>query len=241
MATLNEIAYNILNIARSGRSSDDDTISINQIKHWVHYYRGSLLQNYTANGRKIHPNCLQILRKEIVSGSCANEGIIRQVPGVLSFNGQRAIERVESCLDDQGTLCDCKTHLPTNKNRIRFQKYNRFTHGNSVNSKNIFRWYIEPQGFTDNDKMAIILPDWNSDMNISKVWAVFSNPEDIEGYDADHEYPFPNELVQTLVENILAKELGVIVRLPSDELNDSRGVVTQAPAAKVKTSAAKTK
>ena len=27
MASLNEIAYNILNIARSGRSSDDDTLS----------------------------------------------------------------------------------------------------------------------------------------------------------------------------------------------------------------------
>ena len=96
MSTLNEIAYNILNIARSGRSSDDDTLSLNQIKHWVHYYRGNLLQKYTSNGRIIHPNCLQVLVAPVIEGECS-QGRINQVPDVMSFSGQRAIERVETC------------------------------------------------------------------------------------------------------------------------------------------------
>ena len=96
MATLNEIAYNILNIARSGISSDDDTLSINQIKHWIHYYRGALLQKYTSNGRKIHPNCLQVWIAPVINAEC-DQGRIDQVPDVMSFSGQRAIERIETC------------------------------------------------------------------------------------------------------------------------------------------------
>ena len=85
MATLNEIAYNILNIARSGISSDDDTLSINQIKHWIHYYRGALLQKYTSNGRKIHPNCLQVWIAPFINAE-GDQGRIDQVPDVMSFS-----------------------------------------------------------------------------------------------------------------------------------------------------------
>ena len=121
MATLNEIAYNILNIARSGRSSDDDSLSINQIKHWVNYYRGSLLQKYTSNGRKIHPNCLQILVAPVVEGAC-EVGRIDQVPDVMSFSGQRAIERVETC-DPNGWQFPSETTMSTAEELIVYVYY----------------------------------------------------------------------------------------------------------------------
>jgi len=42
MITLNEIAYNIKNLAYGGKSSTENNISINQIKHWIHYHRAKI-------------------------------------------------------------------------------------------------------------------------------------------------------------------------------------------------------
>lgn len=43
MATLNEIAYNIKNIAEGGVAPDDSNITLKQIKHMIHYHRANLL------------------------------------------------------------------------------------------------------------------------------------------------------------------------------------------------------
>ena len=49
--TLNEIAYNILNLVRGGRSSNNDHISLDQIKFNVQYYRAMYIRrDFTRNG-----------------------------------------------------------------------------------------------------------------------------------------------------------------------------------------------
>ena len=49
--TLNEIAYNILNLVRGGRSNNNDHISISQIKFNIKYYRAMLIRrDFTRNG-----------------------------------------------------------------------------------------------------------------------------------------------------------------------------------------------
>ena len=56
MATLNELAYNIRNIARSGQgNSDDDRLTIAQIKFWIGYYRAEGVLQTTNYGKDIHP------------------------------------------------------------------------------------------------------------------------------------------------------------------------------------------
>lgn len=126
---------------------------------------------------------------------------------------------------DNIDICNCKEHIPTNKDRVRFQQFNRFTPGFAVNSKNIYRWYIEPQGFTSHNRVSIVYPDWDASKNVARIWAVYSNPEDVPGFDANHEYPFPDELLPSLVEEVLTKELKMTISLPTDELNDGRGSI----------------
>ena len=46
--TLNEIAYNILNIVRGGRSNNDDHISLSQIKFNIKHYRAMLIRRDLA-------------------------------------------------------------------------------------------------------------------------------------------------------------------------------------------------
>ena len=48
--TLNEIAYNILNLAYGGKNSEENNISLRQVKHWVHYHRAKLIADNIDKG-----------------------------------------------------------------------------------------------------------------------------------------------------------------------------------------------
>ena len=49
--TLDEIAYNILNLLRGGRTHNDELISIDQIKFNIQHYRAMLIRrDYARNG-----------------------------------------------------------------------------------------------------------------------------------------------------------------------------------------------
>ena len=55
MASLNEIAYNIKNIAYGGGSTTgEETIGIRQIKFWIHYYRAQLILEESKRGKGVH-------------------------------------------------------------------------------------------------------------------------------------------------------------------------------------------
>ena len=50
MITLNEIAYNIKNLAYGGMTSLENSISLKQIKHWIHYHRAKLISDNLNKG-----------------------------------------------------------------------------------------------------------------------------------------------------------------------------------------------
>jgi len=50
MITLNEIAYNIKNLAYGGSTSTENSISLRQIKHWIHYHRAKLIADNIDKG-----------------------------------------------------------------------------------------------------------------------------------------------------------------------------------------------
>jgi hypothetical protein len=50
MITLNEIAYNIKNLAYGGKYSSESSISIKQIKHWIHYHRAKIIVDNIDKG-----------------------------------------------------------------------------------------------------------------------------------------------------------------------------------------------
>tara|TARA_Y100001973_G_C5198136_1_gene335726 strand:- start:1521 stop:2687 length:1167 start_codon:yes stop_codon:yes gene_type:complete len=50
MITLNEIAYNIKNLAYGGKNSSENNITTSQIKHWIHYHRAKLIADNIDKG-----------------------------------------------------------------------------------------------------------------------------------------------------------------------------------------------
>jgi hypothetical protein len=59
MATLNEIAYNIKELAYGGHALEGSQLPIRLIKNWVNYHRAALLREYYADGKNVHPSSLQ--------------------------------------------------------------------------------------------------------------------------------------------------------------------------------------
>lgn len=60
MATLNEIAYNIQNLAHAGSSTTgEESLGIRQIKYWVHYHRAQILREMAKGGKGFPYSCLQ--------------------------------------------------------------------------------------------------------------------------------------------------------------------------------------
>lgn len=52
--TLNQIAYNVLNIVRGGKSFNDENISIEQIKYIIEYHRSQLIRRVVDKGDSIY-------------------------------------------------------------------------------------------------------------------------------------------------------------------------------------------
>ena len=90
--TLNEIVYNIKNLAEGGYSTDDNKLSTRQIKAWVNYHRMNILESYTGNGKEIPTGATQNLGNFTVP----DEGVALTLPRVASFGNTRAITSVTS-------------------------------------------------------------------------------------------------------------------------------------------------
>ena len=68
--TLNEIAYNILNTYRGGRSNHNDHISLDQVKFTIKYYRAMMIRRdmakhgFVSNGVEL--NCLYLSLLDLI-------------------------------------------------------------------------------------------------------------------------------------------------------------------------------
>ena len=86
--TLDEIAFNIKNIAEGGISGEDSNLSIKQIKFMIDYHRANLLLKYTDGGRYTSEPMYQTIIDEFNNGSYEMDSPI------LGFANNRAIREI---------------------------------------------------------------------------------------------------------------------------------------------------
>ena len=78
--TFNEIAYNILNLVRGGRSSHDEHISLDQIKFNIKHYRAMFIRrDFARNGlitRHLEQDlgCLELEKVDASKGIYVHRG-----------------------------------------------------------------------------------------------------------------------------------------------------------------------
>jgi len=212
MATLNEIAYNIRNIAEGGVASDDSNITLRQIKYMVHYHRANLLLQYTDNGRKTSDVMYQV-DKMVPS----KNGV--DLKAFVGFNDNRSIRSI--ALRSTSDKSEDFELLPL------FKEHDKMFAQNSRFIKHATKKYATIQS----GKLYVYEGSdiFNSSSYELEVTAIYSNPTEINSYIDDDvsQYPLPQELISILTETILAKEFRMILGIPSDTPNDQRDEKTE--------------
>ena len=225
MATLDELAYNIRNIAKAGQgNSDDSLLRIKQVKFWIQYYRAAGVNIVTDYGKSIDPQLVQDLgilpltEVDRADSSCpaVDWGCkIKKVtlPKFIGFPENRAVIFI-------GKI-DKQTPLDLNKADVnKFKAATRFGH-------------LRSKCFLIGNQLYVELNEADADMEYINVRGVFENPTKIDLYptegctascfnDATDEYPMPLDLYKNILGEILTKELNWTTQAVTDELNNAR-------------------
>tara|TARA_R100001463_G_scaffold44392_1_gene92246 strand:+ start:14 stop:706 length:693 start_codon:yes stop_codon:yes gene_type:complete len=215
--TLNEIAYNILNLVRGGRSSNNDHISTSQIKFNVKYYRAMLIRrDFARNGiitRHLEQDlgCLELIKVDAskccnLPTECAVYRTVKKIPKTVRFNFNDAVTYV-------GDVSGTGTIPMVESNAIQWLPYDKYT-------KNKMKAYMIE------DYVYI----YNADgLKFINVRGIFEDPEDValfdcdgsDCYDDNTDFPIPMDMLQTITQGIMSGELMMLASSVNDTTNDT--------------------
>lgn len=204
--SLRAIIYDLLNIIRGGKITDDEIISPRQIEAWIHQYRAILLKRDIDKGKYINPDYIQeYLNSDgtplrIVPEEQETRTVYRtdvQLPKTIDFNYKSGITFIG---DVEGNRIQL---VP--ESRVNYQQYNKYTSDDIIA-------YI--------NNRYIYLHNHNG-LQFIKVRGVFEVPTDIPSVTLDSKYPIPINMILPLKEMILKQELGIEYAAPNDDVNDT--------------------
>tara|TARA_R100001510_G_scaffold15057_1_gene12376 strand:- start:33984 stop:34670 length:687 start_codon:yes stop_codon:yes gene_type:complete len=215
--TLNEIAYNILNLVRGGRSSNNEHISTSQIKFNVKYYRAMLIRrDFARNGvitRHLEQDlgCLELIKVDAskccnLPTECAVYRTVRKIPKTVRFNFKDAVTYV-------GDISGTGTIPIVDSNTVQWLPYDKYT-------KNKMKAYMIE------DHLYV----YNADgLKFINVRGIFEDPEDLSKYDCDgddcydddSDFPIPMDMLQTITQGIMSGELMMLSSSVNDTTNDT--------------------
>ena len=215
--TLNEISYNILNLIRAGRSNNDDTISLDQIKFNIKHYREMFIRrDFARNGlvtRHLEQDlgCLELIRVD--ASKCCNLPIdcpvyktSKVIPRTVRFNFKEAI----TYTGDITGLGRIPIVEPYEVSLLPFDKHTK------LNSK---AYMIE-------DYMYVYNP---RGMKYINVRGIFEDPEELVNYDcdggcydADSIFPMPADMIASITAGLANGELRLLLSGLNDDENDRK-------------------
>ena len=129
--TLNEIAQNLLNLVRGGRSNHDEHISLDQIKFNIKHYRAMFIRrDYSRNGfnsRHVEQDlgCVDLIAVDAskccqINTTCPVFRTAKKIPKTIRYNFEEAISYVG---DVSGM--NSIPMIPTNT--IRYLTHDKYT------------------------------------------------------------------------------------------------------------------
>jgi len=232
MATLNEIAYDLLTIVKP-QVSDDNDIELEQIKFWIHNQRALWIRNELNRIRSIDASIQQTLCADLelvdASDCCGVDlcsDILRtkkKIPKSIELHAKEAITRVG----------------PVNKTKRPFSYINYsqvpWIGNGKFNTKMIYAFL--------HDEYMFILPKnpkYNK-MDKTIIRGVFEDPTLIAAfndcdsntpcYTDDDDYPIKNWMIPALKEAILKSNLMIASQAEQalgDDSNNAKSDVTNA-------------
>lgn len=228
--TLDELAYNIRNIARNGQGDSDDTqtrLSLDQIKFWIHQYRALGLQQATDYGKDIDSDIIQDLgavpleevdmsdpkcKCEPVFG-CTIKKLSIELPNLVDFPQGRSLVFV-------GKIDKITPIVIDTPDTTLYERETRF--GKLLN-----------RAYRIENNLYFYLRDQDRDMEFVNIRAVFENPTEVVRYphpgcdqvcynDKTDQYPMSIQLNDFVTTNIMQKELNMTLNTLNDQMNNAK-------------------
>ena len=208
--TLDEIAYNILNLLRGGRSSNDELISTDQIKFNIQHYRAMLIRrDYARNGyvsKTIEQDlgCIGLEAADMskccgvdLPTGCTVYRTDRKLPKTVRFN-----------------LTDAFTFIgkPNGASTIPYDKY----------TSRLTRYYVI------DEYIYVYEPNGLEAINIRGVFedpkevGQFATCDDEFCYDEQSAYPLPMDMVSAITNGLVQGELSLLTTTVNDTENDKQ-------------------
>ena len=210
--TLDEIAYNLLNILRGGRSSNDEHISLTQIKFNIGHYRAMLIRrDYARNGvvsKTLEQDlgCIPLIK---VDGSkCCNLPsdcpVYRtnvKMPKPVRFNLQDAFTFIGKP-DGTSTMPKVEPYM------VEYLMYDKYTSD-------------KPKYYVIDEYVYVYNPGGLENINVR---GVFEDPKEVHSfntcggncYDPQSDYPLPADMLSSINMGLLQGELQFLSSTPSD-------------------------
>jgi len=222
--TLDTITTDLLNIIRNFNVSRSEDISKRQLEMWVHQHRALLIKQDIDKGKLPNPDYIQTipsLQLEVVDESEGgdietNSYILRtelEIPNTLDFNFKSGSTYI-------GTIDGHEIQFIP-EGRRKWQQYKKYTKNDNL-------------AFLRDNRLYLIYP---KPIHQITVRGIFEVPTEVMNIVNPHHtpteggwsdpYPIPINMLPTLKEMILKKELGIGVSALSDNKNDSANFVSK--------------
>jgi len=215
--TLDEIAYNILNLLRGGRSSNDELISIEQIKFNIKHYRAMFIRRdyarngYVSNHLEQDLGCIDLERVDAskccnLPQDCPVYRTKRKLPKTVRFNLSDAFTFIGKP-NGTGTIPKIEAY------EIEFLPYDKYTSRHT-------KYYII------DEYIYVYEPKGLEAINIR---GVFEDPEAVSNfatcndgdcYDEYSDFPLPMDMVSAITAGMAAGELALLSGGVNDTTND---------------------
>ena len=216
--TLDEIAYNLLNLVRGGLSNQDESISVEQIKFNIKHYRAMFIRrdfaknNFISRHSEQDLGCVELER--VNASKCCNLPVtysvfrsVDPIPKTIRMNFKDSLTYI-------GDVTGTKTIPLIDSHTIQFLPYDKYTKGR-------YKAYM----------IADYLYIYNADgIDTVNVRGIFEDPDEVSRYascekgncydSAVDPFPISMDMINLINQGITSGELNLLTGTFSDTAND---------------------
>lgn len=221
--TLTEIAYMCLEQIRSNKIVDDEEIDLRLIKDWIKLKRATFLKNKSNTNHRINLNNVQYqpFTIEKINTIVTPVAFPFADTTIQKYTIFKSIETIPGIVEGKlGPLILDLSNNDINKLNYKVVSFDnlRFTGNGLFNSKLVYAAlrdeYIYLQQKSDDTFLS-------ANLNCI-IGAVFNNPADVTGFDADiSDYPCSLDVIEYIKNAIYDTEFKVWLNSKEDELNNA--------------------
>jgi hypothetical protein len=221
--SLDTIIEDILKISRGSKISSSEPISIRQIELWIHQYRSILIKQDLDKGKDPNEDYIQELtciklvpefkpgNNSLVSTDIKTYRTDLQIPKTIDFNFKSGITSILTLEGEEIQLVEAS--------RSQWQQYKKYTKSDKLAYQKNGYVYIDSQ----------------EGLSYITIRGIFEVPTEAHNFvneltqlnlwDISSPYPIPINMLGTLKDMILKREMNIMLAVPSDNKNDSQSKV----------------